>query len=180
MSRRPASLLLAVAVALALSGPAWTRSSDRNQPMDTEADRQSGTFTANSTNVLSGNVHITQGTLQIRAARAEITMRDGEPVRAVLTGGPVVLTQELDDGTPMTARAATIDYDIKGETAVFTGNVEITQPRGSMSGARVAYNIRTGNIESGGQGNGRVRMHILPKTAAPAAPAAPAGDKGKP
>jgi lipopolysaccharide export system protein LptA len=81
----------------------------------------------------------------------------------------------MDDGTPMTARAGTVDYDLKGETAVFTGDVEITQPRGSMNGARVVYNLKTGNIESGGEGKGRVRMHILPKTAA-----APATGQGTP
>jgi len=169
MSRRSASLLLLVAAALAI-GQAMARSTDRNQPMDTEASHQSGTFAGDSVNVLSGDVHITQGSLDIRAARAEITMRDGEAVRAVLTGGPVVLKQQMDDGTPMTARAATVDYDLKGETAVFTGDVQIDQARGTMNGARVVYNLKTGNIESGGEGKGRVRMHILPKNApAPAA-----------
>ena len=163
MSRRSASLLLLVT--LAAAGTAAARSTDRNQPMDTEAQHQSGTFAGDSVNVLSGDVHITQGSLDIRAARAEITMRDGEAVRAVLTGGPVVLKQQMDDGTPMSARASTVDYDLKGETAVFTGNVEISQPRGTMNGNRVVYNLKTGNIESGGEGNGRVRMHILPKNA---------------
>jgi lipopolysaccharide export system protein LptA len=162
--------------AVAMSGGAGARSSDRNQPMDTEASHQSGTFAGNSVNVLSGNVHITQGSLDVRAGRAEITMSDSEVVRAVFSGTPVVLTQEMDDGTPMTARAATIDYDVKGQTAIFTGNVEIQQPRGTMNGTRVVYNLKTGNIESGGEGNGRVRMHILPKTAAPA----PAAGKGSP
>lgn len=163
MSRRSASLLLLVT--LAAAGAAGARSTDRNQPMDTEAQHQSGTFAGDGVNVLSGDVHITQGSLDIRAARAEITMRDGEAVRAVLTGGPVTLKQQMDDGTPMTARASTVDYDLKGETAVFTGNVEISQPRGTMNGNRVVYNLKTGNIESGGEGNGRVRMHILPKNA---------------
>jgi len=167
MSRRSASLLLVATVAAALAGPAGARSTDRNQPMDTEAQHQSGTFAGNSVNVLSGDVHISQGSLDIRAARAEITMRDGEAVRAVLTGGPVVLKQQMDDGTPMTANASTVDYDLKGETATFTGNVQINQPRGTMNGARVVYNLKTGNIESGGEGSGRVRMHILPKNAAP-------------
>lgn len=165
MSRRSASLLLLVAASVALAGTASARSTDRNQPMDTEAQHQTGTFAGNSLNVLSGDVHISQGSLDIRAARAEITMRDGEAVRAVLTGSPVTLKQQMDDGTPMTAKAGTVDYDLKGETAVFTGNVEINQPRGTMNGGRVVYNLKTGNIESGGEGNGRVRMHILPKNA---------------
>ena len=172
MSRRPASFLLLVT--LAAAGSVAARTSDRNQPMDVEAGHQSGTLQGDSVSVLSNGVHITQGTLDITSSRAEITMRDGEIVRAVLTGGPVLLKQQMDDGTPMSARASTVDYDLRGETAIFTGDVEITQPRGTMNGARVVYNLKTGNIESGGEGNGRVRMHILPKNAAPA----PAAGKG--
>ena len=45
----------------------------------------------------------------------------------------------------------------------FTGNVTITQNRGSLSGERVVYNLKTGQLESGGNGGGRVKMRILPK-----------------
>ena len=141
------------------------RSSDRNKPMDIDAGHQSGTFSGDSVNVLSGGVHITQGSLDINASTATITVDDGDPVRAVFSGGPVVLKQTMDDGTPMTARASNIDYNLRTEIVVFTGDVRIEQPRGSMSGARVVYNLQTGNVESGGEGAGRVRMRILPKGA---------------
>ena len=55
---------------------------------------------------------------------------------------------------------------------VFTGGVELQQPRGTMNGERVVYNLKTGAIDSGGSGSGRVKMRIMPKNAAPAAPAA--------
>jgi lipopolysaccharide export system protein LptA len=51
---------------------------------------------------------------------------------------------------------------------VFTGNVQLEQSRGTMSGERVVYNLKTGAIDSGGPNNGRVHMRILPKTTAPA------------
>ncbi|MCA1715105.1 MAG: lipopolysaccharide transport periplasmic protein LptA [Gammaproteobacteria bacterium] len=152
-------------VALACAGTAAARSSDRNQPMDIDAGSQSGTFEANSVNVLSGGVHITQGTLDIRSARAEISLAGGDPSRALLTGSPVVLTQQMDDGTPMTAHASKVDYNLQTEIVVFTGNVQIQQPRGTMSGQRVVYNLRTGRVDSGGAGAGRVKMRILPRAA---------------
>ena len=65
----------------------------------------------------------------------------------------------------MTARASNIDYNLRTEIVVFTGDVRIEQPRGSMSGARVVYNLQTGNVESGGEGSGRVHLRILPKGA---------------
>ena len=167
-SRRHPASFAAVAlllVATLVAGAAFARSSDRNKAMLIDAGRQSGTFNGDAVNVLSGGVHITQGSLDINASTATITVDDGDPVRAVFSGGPVVLKQVMDDGTPMTARASNIDYNLRTEIVVFTGDVRIEQPRGSMSGARVVYNLQTGNVESGGEGAGRVRMRILPKGA---------------
>ncbi len=174
-SRRPAApracaLLLAVVASLAAATVA-ARSSDRNQPMDIDAGRQVGTFSGDSVNILSGGVHITQGSLDITSDGARITLAGGEPTRAVFSGGPVVLKQVMDDGTPMTARANGVDYNLKTEIVVFTGGVQIQQPRGSMSGERVVYNLKTGSVDSGGEGSGRVKMRILPRNAQ-AAPAA--------
>jgi len=165
-----AGLLLAVVAALPASG-ALARSSDRQKPMDIEAGRQSGTLSGDSVNQLSGGVHITQGTLDIKSSSATITLADGDPTRAVFKGGPVTLKQELDDGSPMSARAENVDYNLKTEIVVFTGNVSIANPRGTLSGERVVYNLRTGNVESGGEGGGKVKVRILPKSAQAAEPA---------
>ena len=178
--RQPANkLLLAVALAACIAGQASARTSDRTQAMDIEAGHQSGTLDDRAPSILSNGVHITQGSLDIKSSRAEISFANGDPSRAVFTGGPVVLKQLMDDGTPMNARANNVDYNLKTETVVFTGDVEIQQPRGSMSGQRMVYNLKTGNIDSGGEGNGRVKMRILPRNAQPAAPkpAPPAQDK---
>jgi len=155
---------LAAASLLAAAFAVGARSSDRNKPMDIYAGHQTGVFSSDAVNHLSGGVHITQGTLDITSQSAKVTLVDGEAVRAVFTGS-VVLKQQMDDGTPMTAKAASVDYDLRTEVVVFTGNVSITQPRGSMSGDRVVYNLKTGGVESGGEGNGRVHMRILPKAA---------------
>lgn len=148
------------------------RSSDRRQPMDIDGGAADYSVDDSRPTVISGGVKITQGTLRIDAARAEISMRNGEPSRAVLTGSPVRLSQQLDNGTPMSAVASRVDYDLSTETVVFTGNVSITQPRGSLAGGRVVYNMRTGQVNSGGgnEGGGRVKMRILPRGTAGGAP----------
>lgn len=162
------TLLLCAAVAVA--GTAGARSSDRNQPMDIEANHQDCGLGDNSQCILTGNVLITQGSLNINAAKAVIDQSNGDPNRALLTGSPVVLKQTMDDGTPMTARAGNVDYNLQTEIVVFTGNVSIEQPRGTMSGQRVVYNLKTGRVDSGGDAGGRVKMRIVPKSAG-AAPA---------
>lgn len=166
MKGLPASALaLLLAVVIAVPATVQARSSDRNQPMDIDADNSDYVLDDRRPSVLSGNVTITQGTLDIRSSRAEITLRGGEPTRVLLTGGPVKLNQQLDDGTPMSATASKVDYDLTTEIVVFTGNVNLQQPRGSLRGERVVYNMRTGQVQGGGKDSGRVKMRILPRNA---------------
>lgn len=177
----PSALLASLVVAGALIGApeALARSSDRNQPMDIAADQQTGSLDESTPTVLSGNVSITQGTLAVSAARAVINSRDGAISRVVLTGGPARLKQQLDNGTPMSAAASNIDYNLGTEVVIFTGNVVIQQPRGTLSGARVVYNMRTGNVSSGSsgsEGKGQVKMRIMPRNAAAPAKTPTDGD----
>lgn len=152
-----------VVAALACSQDAFARSSDRSKEMLIDAGATSGTLDDRQPTVLSGGVTIRQGTLDVRSSTATVTTRNGDPVRAVLKGAPVRLTQEMDDGTPMTATGNNVDYDLVTEVVVFTGNVNIEQPRGSLKGERVVYNMRTGQVNSGGPGQGRVQMRIAPR-----------------
>ncbi|TXH65042.1 MAG: lipopolysaccharide transport periplasmic protein LptA [Lysobacteraceae bacterium] len=153
---------------------AHARSSDRNQPMDIDAGRQEGSLDGNSVNVFSGGVTITQGTLDIRADRADIHQRGGEVVRAVLTGKQAVLKQQMDDGMPMTAKADRIDYDMTTDVVVLSGNFSVTTPRGTSSGQRLTYDLKSGYLKSGGEGEGRIKLRILPNAARAAAPTKPA------
>ena len=157
--------LAAGALALALlaaSCGAGARTSDRNQPMDIEAARSDCGLGENATCTFTGNATITQGTLRIVAEKAVVVQAAGKPSRAQFSGG-VTLQQEMDDGDRIDARSANVDYDMRNEVIVFTGNVTITQNRGSLAGERVVYNLKTGQLESGGNGGGRVKMRILPK-----------------
>ena len=157
--------LIAVLLVVA-STTAFARVSDRRQPMDVEGTNFDTSLNDNSVTVFTGNVTIRQGTLDIRAERAEISRAGGDPSRAVLTGSPVRLSQQLDDGTPMNATASRVDYDLRTEIVVFTGAVKISQPRGTLAGEKVTYNMRTGQVASGGAaGGGRVKMRIMPKNA---------------
>jgi lipopolysaccharide export system protein LptA len=164
MSVRPANLLFAIALGALCAGPAAARSSDRNQPMDIQAGHQSGTVDYSQPTTLSGGVTIVQGTLHIDANRAVISFKNGEASQAVLTGNQAVLKQQMDDGTPMTATADRIDYDMLADVIVLTGNYTVTTQRGSTSGQRLTYNLKSGQVDSGGQDGGRVKMRSLPKS----------------
>jgi len=176
MPRLIANALL-VAGALGCAGAAFARSSDRNQPMDVAADRTDCSVDANGPCTFSGTVHISQGTLDIRAAHADVR-RGGGDIRSVkLTGSPVVMKQQLDDGATMNARAARIDYDLPADTIVLSGDAFVEQPgESSIRSERIVYNMRTGQVQSGGEGNGRVKLRLMPKNAAPAPAKTPDND----
>lgn len=159
-------------VLLAACGGADARSTDRSQPMDIESARSSCGTGNNASCTLTGNVTIVQGTLHVTAATALVSQVGGNPSRALLSGG-VTLKQELDGGDRLDATSANVDYDMRNEVMVFTGNVVIHQQRGSLNGERVVYNMKTGQVESGGEGGGRVKMRILPKDAADGGKGAP-------
>jgi lipopolysaccharide export system protein LptA len=160
-------MLLAIALCSAMASVS-ARTGDRTQPMDAEANQNSCTLGDAGQCVMTGNVAINQGSLDIHAAKATIFRSGGDISRAVLSGSPVLLKQQMDDGTLMNARASNVDYNLSNDIVVFTGDVVIQQPRGTMSGQRVVYNLKTGAIDSGGEGNGRVKMRILPHNGQPA------------
>ena len=165
---RPVAKLVLVIAALACAQTVSARSSDRQQPMKVQANRSDCTVTDSGPCVLTGDVHIVQGTLEIRAARADLRQADGEIRAARLTGSPVRLRQEMDNGGTMNATAAQVDYDLAQDTVVFTGKATVQQPgRGSIAGERIVYNMRTGQVQGGGGSEGgRVTLQFEPRNRA--------------
>ncbi|MBW8823721.1 MAG: lipopolysaccharide transport periplasmic protein LptA [Xanthomonadales bacterium] len=152
-------------IALAASAVVQAKTSDRKQPTQIEADRAEYNTKANAPNVLDGNVSVIQGTMTAKGAHATVWATNGKTSRILMTGSPVVLTETLDDGSPMKATAAQVDYNLETEVAVFTGNVVLTQPKGTMNSEKVTYNMKTGTVNSGGNGQ-RVKMILQPKSGA--------------
>ncbi|MEG3791695.1 lipopolysaccharide transport periplasmic protein LptA [Lysobacter sp. CCNWLW3] len=171
MKRKPAKpQVLCLVLALLAATAAHARSSDRNQPMDVGADH-SNCSVASDTGpcLLTGNVKIVQGTLVINAAKADIKRADGDISYVTLTGSQVTLKQQLDDGSPFNGRANKVDYDMPKDTVILTGNAYVDKAGDTIKSERIVYNMKTGQIESGGTG-GRVNLRLQPK-GKPATPA---------
>jgi lipopolysaccharide export system protein LptA len=164
---RPNVITLALGLTLAVAAQAKT--TDRNAPMDISADKTDAVLTDDSDSTLTGNVLITQGSMQITADRAVIHRRGGEITEVELTGAPATLKQVADNGEPMNARAGRIVYTLSADVVVLTSSVVIEQPRGNLRGETIKYDLKTGRLDGGGDGS-RVQMRILPKSAG-AAPA---------
>lgn len=140
--------------------------SDRNQPMnieaiDSDSDLNTGTLK------LIGGVKIDQGSLKIDADTGEVH-RHAETAdisRVILEGNPTCLEQALDNAAgTMRACSNRLEYDIASESVVLTGNVRIQEPRGTLTGERVTYDIAKGRVQGqSGGGDSRVRFVIPPR-----------------
>lgn len=148
-------------VLLAPAG-ADARKSDRDQPMNVTSDRQSGGLGDDDSVILSGNVEIVQGTLRVNAATATVERSGGELRRIVLEGAPVRIRQVNERGEPMDATAARATYAPDSEIMLLAGDARVAEPRGELRAETIRYNLDTGSIDSGGDGN-RVQMTIQPK-----------------
>ena len=156
-------LLLCLVAAL----PASALDSDRQQPMQINSDRFESGMDTNTT-VLTGNVRITQGSLVVNAARADVTQEKGEVARALLTGKPATLKQAMEGGGELNAQAGTIDYKLTEETVELSGNVVLERPQGTLRSQRVVYSVKTGRLAAGEGVTGGVQLVIPPKAAKPA------------
>lgn len=148
--------------AIVLCGAATARNSDRLLPMDMSADTGDAVLSDDGESTISGNVLITQGSLKLEADKAVITRSKGVTSKVTLSGNPVRMQQLDDDNQLMKATARQIIYLISAEQLSLNGGVVIDQPRGSMRGETIRYDLKTGRMTAGGDGS-RIQMRLEPK-----------------
>lgn len=153
------NLSLSLISLLLISPNLFAKSSDRDQPLDISADRNSGGLCSNK---LFGNVQIAQGSMTIRSDQASVICRNDRVERIELQGSPLVMTQVTDSGDNVKITALNADFATDSEILLLRGAVEINQDRGVLKGETIRYNLNTGIIDGGGDGN-RVQIRIPPR-----------------
>ena len=185
MRQFPASL-----VALALAGLCCTAAiaerADRTKPMNVEADALRYDD-LKQTNVFTGRVVMTKGTIVIRGARLDVRQDPEGYQYGVVIGEPGrrAFFRQKREGVDeyIEGEAETIEYDGKADTVRFTRRAELRRYKGAtlndeVAGAVVLYDNTTevftvdGNAAGPSSGNmgGRVRAVLAPRSAASAAP----------
>jgi lipopolysaccharide export system protein LptA len=180
-------LLIATLLLTAASAAAWAEKADRSRPMTLESDQPCTVSLLKQTSVCSGNVVISQGTLQLRADRLELreTPEGYQMAVAIGSAGKPATYRQKRDGTDETVegQAQRIDYDSRAGTLRFEGAAVVRRLRGSavadeIQGQQIvwdstaeSFNVRGGAATASNPG-GRVRAVITPRV--PADEAAPA------
>lgn len=193
--RGPVVAGLACALALCAAGARAERA-DRLKDLVIESDSHRGATLdlTKRTSVISGNVIVSQGTMQIRADRLEL--REQPDGRRLVTAsgapGQTATFRQKRDGVDehVEASAQRIEYDSGSERVRFVGDARVRRvtPRGVADEATaqvIAYDSIADLISLVGQGdtpaagNGRTRLVFSPReapaSAAPAAPDTPPG-----
>lgn len=176
---------LIVLLALGASGlSASAEQADRSRPMTLESDQPCTVNLLKQTSVCSGNVVISQGTLQIRAERLELreTPEGYQNAQAIGSPGKPATYRQKRDGADevIEGQAQRIDYDGRAGTLRFEGAAVVRRLRGStvgdeIQGALIIWDSQAesfvvqGGAATAGNPSGRVRAVLTPRAGTPAA-----------
>jgi len=157
------TLLTVVILLLALPEPLLALKTDRQQPLEVNADSTEGSL-GDGIATLRGNVEIRQGTMLIRSDIAEVEKVDGRVRKFELTGSPVHLQQEIEEEGVVTAEAKKVVYIVATGIVTLTGEADVIHPQYHISGEVLEYDMNTQHFQgSGGDGNGRIRIRLEPE-----------------
>ncbi len=153
--------------------------SDRQQPLEVNADSTDGML-GDGITTLNGNVEIRQGTLLIRADRAEVDKTDGKVSRITLTGDTASLQQEIEGQGLVKAWAKNIEYKVSTGMIILIGSARVQHPQYEISGEQLRYDLNLQHFEGNGSedGNGRVHIRLDPELATETPEDPPDPDKG--
>ena len=125
---------------------------DRQQPVKVSADNLEANRSKNLS-VYSGNVVISQGSLQIRADRVEVHGNSkGEINKVVATGKPAHFQQQVEESTtPVKARATRIEFLVANDALQLTGEAFVDRDGNTLSADRIDYDLNSEQMKARGQ-----------------------------
>jgi lipopolysaccharide export system protein LptA len=188
--RRPVA---AVVLLLAIGAVAHAERTDRDKPVNIEADRMLADD-QKQTAVFEGRVVLTQGTFVLRADKLTVRQDTQGFQTGVAVGAPATFRQKRDGVDEwIDGEASRIEYDGKSERVELFEKARVSRDKDEVRGNYISYDSRTEvfrvqpSKDAAGPGReGRVRAVIQPKkkdepSALPAAPLdlKPATDLGK-
>ena len=165
-----AALLLAI-----MPFTARALTSDRDQPMNIEADKATlNEKTGNS--VYEGNVHVQQGTLVLQGSKMTVQINDNTIEKIILTGSPATYRQRPDGkDTDQHAEAGRIEYHATEDRIILLENARVWQSGAEeFRSDRIVFNLKDNTVNAGGSTPGdRVRITLQPGSKKDNKPPAP-------
>lgn len=176
MNDRLAWGAIATIATLFAAGAAYAERSDRDQPVNIEADRIT-VNEAQKVQTFEGSVRLVQGTLEIRAEKLVVTQDTNGFQKGVASGTgakPATFRQKREGKNEyIEGAAARIEHDAKAEKTELFTNAYIKSGLDEVHGQFISYDARSENYVVSGSSPGtsptqsgtpgRVRAVIQPK-----------------
>jgi lipopolysaccharide export system protein LptA len=173
-------LSVAAALLLAMPGSLLALETDRQQPLEVNADATDGTL-GDGIATLKGNVEIRQGTMLIQSDIAQVEKVDGRVRKFELNGNPVHLQQEIEEEGLVIAEAKKVVYMVATGIVTLSGAADVVHPQYHISGEVLEYDMNTQHFQgSGGGNNGRIRIRLDPEVVPGNAPDEDEGGEDEP
>lgn len=150
----------------------WAMDSDRNEPIEVEADRLE-IREQDNVSIYEGNVKLVQGSLRIDSDRMVIHFNDANELTLMeMTGKPARLRQLDNDRREIRGEAEQIDYSESESLLVLRRSASLDQAGDIIRGDLIRLDTATNNVEADSkQSEDRVKMIIRPRQKkAPAQP----------
>ena len=134
--------------------------SDKNKPVEVEADnfnldekRQITTYT--------GNVVITQGSMEIKANIVTIYGSKGSTDKVIATGNPVKFKQQPDGNQGLIrGEAKQFDYLVTKDTLVLINKATLWQSGNIFSSDKIVYDSKHSIVKAGDNSSGSKRVKV--------------------
>lgn len=162
--------LLCGCLLLGMAGEVWAEAADRDKPIDLEADTMK-VDDAKQISTYTGNVILTQGTLEIHADKL-IVREDKEGFQhSTSLGNPTTFRQKLEGKSEyMQGSAQRIEYDGRMDKVQLYTKAWVKRGEDVVHGDYIMYDANAeyaevigGNSQSATTAPGRVRAIIQPK-----------------
>lgn len=160
-------LIVLLLLWLAGTFPAWALNTDKNQPIEIEADHFLLDDKKNIT-VYTGNVIATQGSMQIRADEITIYGKLGKTEKIVATGTPVRFKQQPEgQSEPIRGESLRAEYLVSQESVLLLDKATLWQNDNTFSSDRIEYDIQQALVKAGSQSSGKKRVQVTLEPAKP-------------
>jgi lipopolysaccharide export system protein LptA len=141
-------------------------STDRNQPINIEADRLE-LDQSRHISTYSGHVQMRQGSLEIDAERIVFHFdANNQLLWLDIDGNPAEFRQTDDNGKPIQGSALRMKYDEPASLLDLHGQARFQSGQDIVESESISVNTETNALQAGhSSGDQRVRMSIQPKPA---------------
>lgn len=151
---------LAIALLLILPISAQALQSDKDQPIDVEADGVDMND-SNGISIYKGNVVLTQGSIVIKADKVTVTQMGNGADKILAEGRPMTFRQETDGnkGT-IKGQATKTEYHANSEIIYMIGNAVLIQGKDTFKSDRITYDRSQAVIKAGASAKGKQRVKV--------------------